>query len=266
MNFIGKIEVLFEKYCREDNNNLINNFPNSREILFKYKAIEIVDIYFRARNFLEFNEIFDINQKVKDKNTKETIAYYKEVYSNNSLDAALIYYNILIDLTWTIFKLCTDNKIDTYTNISTKNCSVNELKGFTEYCEKSTENPISEDMKQYLSYINKLSEKTKYNYIINKTINDINKTYYYVAEQTSIRKMYNAIKHRKQIHYSSTTLKSPIKFKLNGVSVAYSAYELFEECNPDELKIMLNEFDNTILFPYIENLLYNLWYITLNNY
>lgn len=263
MKFDNAIDELFNKYCT---GYIVNSKP--RETLFRYKAKEILDNYFRARNFLQFKEIFDFNEELKRKNSKEIINNYTTIYNQNFIDAALIYYNIILDLTWALFRLCTDNIIsDTkYQFIPMSACSLNELKDFADFCESTTTNPTTPDMKNYLLYMVSLTSQTKYAKYTKIVVDKIFSTNLYVSEKTKIRYLYNSIKHRKQIHYSETTIEPLFKLFSNDVQIASNEYDLYDIYSANDLRNTLIDFDNNVLFPYISTLLESLHYISTTNY
>lgn len=78
------------------------SLPTNKDIYFRAKQKEIIDQYAGARIFLRETDIDDWShwfQQVEDKRNNDA---FKLIFSSHFYEAALMYYNIIVDLSWTI--------------------------------------------------------------------------------------------------------------------------------------------------------------------
>lgn len=230
--------------------------PTDRDFYFRAKQYEIVDQYTAARFFLAQTEgenykawlIPNANPRVT-----EGIEYTWKGYFYES---ALMYYNILVDLSWTLCYLsaefvCYEDEVPVEFD-SIKSLSV--AAELMRKAESLLDEPTSST--NPLKYIEKV--RPEFSNAIQMIIE-----FWKQYKESSIRVKYNYLKHRGKPAYKEiSNLKGPKLAKYfvqqpdaKGTHVAFDTRDIRYEMSLKDSIIELQRFDDEILFPYLKQLI-----------
>ncbi len=221
--------------------------PNSRDVYFRAKQKELLSQYLQARLFLAETDCTDwMHWGIEPSNEK-----YKTVYRGCFYESALIFYNIVVDLSWVLSYVSIEYAIWK----SGKQEDFGELENIREALEslrKAEENVLSPTADESpFNYFEKICPK--YGELF-----DHLKKFWVELCKTDIRRNYNYIKHKGKPFY--TELETANDCKLLSVVVNSEeqatdsrdvAYKLSLESSIEALK----HFDEDFLFPYLKELI-----------
>lgn len=244
------ITDIFELYKHENRTiNLIGvKLPSNQDLYFMSKKKEIFEQYQGARIFLKETQTKDWNHWFNPAGEYQKI--FEISFSQHFYEAALFYYNVIVDLSWTLCYVSAEYAI------YNKNRAV-DIHGIM---------PIEEAYKKLREAENSVtgpgSEGNPFEYLKAMQPNFSNAInliidFWKKFKDSTIRQNYNYIKHKgKPLYEELNTLRPG---KLMGLQIKD------EECPTDvrdvQLKINLmastqdlKDFDDNILFPYIKSL------------
>lgn len=231
-------------------------WPINKDVYFRAKQKEIVDQYAAARVFMHETDTDDWRHwydEVDDKNANDA---FKLIFTSYFYETALMYYNIVVDLSWTICYVTAEfacyqkgQRVD----FSGKK-SIEDATELLRNAEKNVTTPTAETNPfEYLKVMN-----PDFSNAIDLIIGFWNK-----FSSTSIRGRYNFCKHKGKPAYSeieklrerrhmrfyvenrTTGEKSQLASDITDVQYQFSLIEGIEE---------LHKFDDEVLFPYIRDL------------
>lgn len=249
MEFLGNISEL------EQNKNITIKFsglkiPSHTDVFFRAKQDEILQQYKTARIFLRETETDNWEHwfQTDDLEYQEVL---KLEYMGRMFESALMYYNIIIDLSWTIcyasaeYGLYENNIVIDMSDMMNIEDAYKALRK----TENSVYNPNSEDNPfEYLKNV-----CPEFRDAINLII-DFWKSF----SNTNVRILYNYIKHKgKPLYVELKKLYGP---KLMGLIKGNERYptdkrDIQKVISLKDAIIELKEFDDKVLFPYIKELL-----------
>lgn len=224
--------------------------PNDKDIFFRAKQKETLDRYQAARRFMYELETDDWDHYFKKGSNNNANIYFQNVMIAQLYEAALLFYNAVIDLSWIAcyvsaeYFVYLDGKpieIERITSIESAYTALRKAEGLVQ-------NPRAEDSP--FDYLKKMCPQ--FSAVIDYIID-----FWGNFSKTPVRTNYNYLKHRGAICYQEIQqLESNRIFALRisnekcpsdirDVQKTISLFEAIEE---------LRQFDNNQLFPYIESL------------
>lgn len=231
--------------------------PTNIDVYFRAKQKEIIDQYAAARIFMHETETDDWKHWFNEVEDKTANDAFKFIFTSYFYESALMYYNIVVDLSWVLCYIsaefaCTQkgNRVD-----------FSGMKSIEDAAEllRSAENNVTAPT----------AESNPFGYLKMMNPNfspaiDIIISFWDQFSSTPIRRKYNFCKHKGKPAYSeieilrggrlmgfyvekrSTGEKSQIASDIRDVQFQFSLKEGIEE---------LYKFDDEFLFPYIRDLL-----------
>lgn len=231
--------------------------PTSRDAYFVSKRTEIIEQYTAARIFLEQTEATNWDywfHKLDDENLQKIAELTMQSYL---YEASLMYYNIVVDLSWTIcylaseFSLAQRNERVDFGGIK----PVDEAYSLMRKAENLVTHPTAEE--NPFGYLKMMCPEFS-------TAIDMIVSFWEFFMQSNIRQRYNYCKHKGKPSYSEiTTIADPVRLlglylqdeEGNQIELASDPQDVRLKCNLEDSITELVSFDNEQLFPYISNLL-----------
>lgn len=237
--------------------NLVETgLPTNIDVYFRAKQKEIIDQYYAARIFMREVETDDWNHWFKPLEDQQDNKAVKLIFSSYFYETALMYYNILVDLSWTICYVsaefaCTQNgkRID-FSGMK----SIEEAAELLRKAENNVANPIAEG--NPFNYLKKMCPE--FSNAIDMVIEFWNK-----FGNSLIRNRYNFCKHKGKPAYTEIEgLRGPRLMGIylqskdsNGkVQLASDIRDVRLQFSLKDAIDELRQFDDYALFPYIQGL------------
>jgi len=234
--------------------------PPVSHVFFQAKRIDICEQYNVARNFLYETELCYSKvwggkaEKGKDDNNLQC------TFMSMRLEAALMFYNIVVDLSWVLFCVACE-----YVHYS------KEGKLLARPDDILTTTETSDLLRTIEALV--VSPNTKgapYDYLGNtypklSIVTSLMKDFWNGFQSSDIRELYNFLKHRGKPRY--TELKKYDHRPLIKMSIIYDnkRHEIPTSSSDVKMEISIKEyvkklkvFDDELLYPYIKNLLGNI--------
>lgn len=229
--------------------------PDNKDVFFRAKQKEIIDQYTAARNFLIQTDTKDWSYWFAPSDIENANRFFKLTLTANFFEAALMFYNVVVDLSWTICYLAAEfalYKGGTTIDLS-KMTSIEDSVKIIRDAEKNVTSPTAETTPFiYLKQMN-----TEYE----KAIGLITEFWGNFAN-SNLRQTYNFIKHKGKPLYNeideidNTRLFSFFQKNLDGNEI-----RMVSDIRDVQYKISLTEtikelfdFDEKVLYPYIAEL------------
>lgn len=238
--------------------NLVGTkLPNNNDIFYRAKQKELIEQYSGARLFLYETETEDWAHWYKKPDNETVNEAFKIIYSAYFYEAALFFYNAIVDLSWTLTYVAAEfscaqkgSRVD----ISGMK-PIDEAATLLRAVEKSVTSPTAED--NPFGYLKSMCPE--FSDAIDKIIGFWNQ-----FGPTDIRKKYNFCKHKGKPGY--TELLALDNTKLMGVyfkdKESENMVEIASDTKDVKYKFSLEEgieelrrFDDEVLFPYIRDLM-----------
>lgn len=228
--------------------------PNNIHVYFRAKQSEMIDQYVAARAFLQETETNDWNHWFHTAEGEDAAPEFKLRFVSYFYEAALMYYNILVDLSWTLCYVSTEFAITQkgervyFTGMKT----IEEAADFLRKAENNVANPSVNGI-GYLKM-----HCPEYSNVIDMVIDFWNH-----FGNSTIRNRYNFCKHKgKPAYIELEELRGPrfmniylqhkeldgklqLASNISDVQLRFSLREAIAE---------LREFDDNTLYPYIKGL------------
>lgn len=229
--------------------------PTNHDWFFMSKCEEIFEQYNFARMYLEKSREecqeywFPTQTDIKLNN------FCNLTFRANLYETSLIYYNILVDLSWVLTKI----SLEYYSYIFDKNDGVKEQTLFTEplsiekakelirRAENETYSPTSSEFYDYLRV-----QLPTLEYSI-----DMIKNFWILFKDSPIRNNYNYIKHKGKPIYDEILAIQDINFGniyIKGIKVPSNIVDIQYKLNLESSIQELIDFDNDELYPYLTTL------------
>lgn len=230
--------------------------PEDRDFFFRAKQFEIGDQYTAARFFLRQTDGENYKDWLFSTGNVNADCGIRNTWRSYFYEAALMYYNILVDLSWVLLYLSAEYVC--YQD----DCAVKfeSVKSMGEAMElmRSAEGLVAEPLcaTNPIGYIKKMCPKL--DNAVQMTI-DFWKEY----KESSIRHLYNYCKHRGKPAYEEIVKFTGPKFaKFNRLNDDGSMTQVAFDTRDVRLKVSLEKsieelltFDDEKLFPYLHNLI-----------
>lgn len=236
--------------------NLVGaKLPNSKDVYFRAKQDEIIDQYAAARIFLNEIETNDWEHWFNKQKLDENNEAFKLIFSSYFYESALTYYNVLIDLSWTICYVSAEY-VCNFKNMPISFSGVKPIEeayDLLRQAENNVTNPTSENNPfQYLKIM--CPEYT--------TAIDLIIDFWKDFSNTNIRKNYNFFKHKGKPAYNE--IEKLRGGRVMGVYVKENGKKIEMVSDTQDVKYKISlfdsikelyKFDNEKLFPYLKKLL-----------
>ena len=230
--------------------------PDNRDVFYKAKWHELYERYESARMMLMQADTLDDCGWINNIKPEKDRNYMKLRQRTYFYESALVFYNILIDLSWVISYIAMEYvvyEIDDKGNKTSRNTNghstIDEAYDLLRKLEKNVFNP--NDEQNPLSYFKCMTPEFS-NAIV------LIESFWKVFSNSEIRRKYNYVKHRGKPAYDELTslLKPPFKIsiEINGVEMPSSIFDVQETWNLTNCIKELEDFDNDILFAYLSSL------------
>lgn len=223
--------------------------PTAQNVFFRSKQDEIIKQYESARLFLRETVIDDLDKWVDeyDKRYEET---FKLLLIERMFEAALIYYNIIVDLSWTLCYVSIEYalyKKDSNVELNSF-ISIEDAYNAMRKAENLVTNPdIEGNPLVYLKFMCPEFEEA-----IELVIE-----FWRKFKDRSIRNLYNFIKHKGKPAYSeveSILGNKLMSLKIDGNDCPIDIRDVKMEVELGKSINDLKDFDDKTLFPYIKKL------------
>lgn len=238
--------------------NLIGtSLPTNKDLYFRTKQREVIDQYAGARIFLSETDTDDWNHWFNQVDDERNNTAFKKIFSAYFYESALTYYNIVVDLSWTLCYVCAEFAITKGDKrITFEGCKpIEEAFQLLRTAEKVVTSPTAAT--NPFAYLQIMApEYSRAIQIITDFWNSFN--------ESEIRKKYNYCKHKGKPAYKEIEALRGTG-RLFGVSIQADGGELTEIASDtrdvrwvqslEENIAELQRFDDEILFPYIKSLL-----------
>lgn len=230
--------------------------PSGKDVFLRAKQNEIIEKYQAARRFMheidtdDWGHYFSVRWCDEDKN-RASQEYFQYLYKAQWYEAALMFYNSVIDISWVVCYVSAEYYIylkNKSAPINTETISsIEDAYQALRNAEKNSQTPSAED--NPLIYLRKMCPwfANVIDYIF---------SFWEEFSSSDIRQNYNFIKHRGALCYLEIQERKPnlFSFHVNGESCPIDIREVQKTVNLEESIECLRVFDNTVLFPYIEGL------------
>lgn len=232
--------------------------PTNKDLYFRTKQREIIDQYAAARIFLNETEIEDWSHWFEQVEDERNNTAFKKIFTTYFYEAALMYYNIVVDLTWTLCYVSAEFAIsDNSQRVNFEGCKpIEEAYQLLRTAENSVTSPTAET--NPFGYLQKMCPE--YSNAIQIIIDFWNS-----FSSSAIRKKYNYCKHKGKPAYDEIEeLRG--KGRLFGISIrplnSDETIQIASDIRDVQWVQSLSEniselkrFDDEHLFPYVKSLL-----------
>lgn len=234
------------------------SLPTNKDLYFRTKQREIIDQYAAARIFLRETETDDWSHWFNQVDDERNNTAFKKIFTTYFYETALMYYNIVVDLTWALCYVSAEFAIFNSSNrVDFEGCKpIEEAYQLLRTAENSVTSPTAES--NPFGYLQKMCPE--YSKAIQIIIDFWNS-----FSSSSIRKKYNYCKHKGKPAYDEIEeLRG--KGRVFGISIqlvdSTEKIEIASDIRDvqwvQSLKDNISElikFDNEQLFPYVKSLL-----------
>lgn len=230
--------------------------PTNKDLYFRTKQREIIDQYAAARIFLNETEIEDWSHWFNQVDDERNNTAFKKIFTTYFYETALMYYNIVVDLTWTLCYVSAEFAISNSSNrVDFEGCKpIEEAYQLLRTAENSVTSPTAES--NPFGYLQKMCPE--YSKAIQIIIDFWNS-----FSSSAIRKKYNYCKHKGKPAYDEIEeLRG--KGRLFGISIQPIGTNETIQIASDIRDVQwvqsltdniteLQRFDDEQLFPYADN-------------
>lgn len=122
--------------------------PTNKDLYFRTKQREIIDQYAAARIFLNETEIEDWSHWFNQVDDERNNTAFKKIFTTYFYETALMYYNIVVDLTWTLCYVSAEFAISNSSNrVDFEGCKpIEEAYQLLRTAENSVTSPTAESI------------------------------------------------------------------------------------------------------------------------
>lgn len=224
--------------------------PNDKDIFFRAKQKETLDRYQAARRFMYELETDDWDHYFQKSADAKANAYFQNVLKAQMYEAALIFYNTVIDLSWITcytsaeYFIYLDGKpveIEGITTIETAYDALRKAEGLVQH--------PGADGSPFI-YLKKMCPQFS-------DVLDFIIDFWKGFSNTSVRLNYNYFKHKGALCYEEIQALEPnriFSLRINDQNCPSDIRDVQKTINLLVAIEELRQFDNNQLFPYIESL------------
>lgn len=237
--------------------NLIGaKLPNNKDVFFRAKQQELLDQYCAARIFINETETDDWRHWF-DPTEEPSNTAFKLIFKSHFYEAALFYYNAVVDLSWTLCYVAAEFAC----NQKGDRVNINEMKTIEDAAKllRSAENNVTSPTAETNPFGYLKSMSPEFEPIIDDII-----VFWNSFSPSDVRKIYNYCKHKGRPAYIEIEQLRPGRLmgyycenRKTGEKIQMPSdvrdvqYSFSLEAAIEELRV----FDDETLFPYIQNLI-----------
>lgn len=228
---------------------------SNKDVFYRAKQKELIDQYVTARNFLILTKTSDWSYFFAPSPNQQANTYFELTFTANFYEAALMFYNIVVDLSWTTCYLCSEFVL--YKNNQpidfSQSTSLEDSISFLRTAERNVTNPTS-DTSPFL-YLKKMNPEYE------KAI-DLICNFWSEFAKSPIRQQYNFIKHKgKPLYNEIAALDTTRLFSYTRKNSDGTTTQVASNIKDVQFKTPLLQsidelllFDDEVLFPYLQEL------------
>lgn len=232
-------------------------FPNANDLFFRSKQEELVRQYEAARIFMYETETNDWNHWFEPIDDPTSTEAFRQIFRSHFYEAALFYYNIVVDLSWTLCYVTIEyacRNRESIVNISGIK-PIEEAAELLRIAEGNVTSPTAEN--NPFGYLKLMCPD--FEPVIDQIVDFWNS-----FSATETRRRYNYCKHKGRPSYEEIENLKPGRliglYKKgidNGelIQIATDSRDVGYSFSLESAIIELKDFDNNTLFPYIQNLI-----------
>lgn len=237
--------------------NLIGaSLPSNTDLFFRAKQREIIDQYYGARLFMYETETTDWEHWFVPTDKPQANETFKIMLRAHFYESALMYYNAIVDLSWTLCYVCAEfavskdgKRVDLRGMVPIENAS-----GLLRSAENLVTAPTAES--NPFGYLKRMSPE--FENAIDQIINFWNS-----FADTPIRRKYNYCKHKGKPAYTEIDNAYPTRMmdvffeekdSGNKTQLASDISDVRWEFSLSESIDELFRFDDELLYPYLQTL------------
>lgn len=231
--------------------------PNANDLYFRSKQHELVEQYSAARIFMHETETDDWNHWFNPVEDKKAEAAFRLIFRSHFYETALFYYNAVVDISWVLCYVAVEfacNKKGSRVNISGMK-PIEEAVELLRSAERNVTSPTAEE--NPFAYLKMMCPE--FSPAIEQIVEFWNK-----FSSTEIRKRYNFCKHKGRPAYNEIEKLKPgrimgiyVENKSSGeiTQMASDISDVNYAFSLEAAICELQEFDDNILFPYLDKLI-----------
>ena len=232
--------------------------PTNKDVYIRSMQQQIAEQYDAARMFMKETDTSDWDHWFKRPDNDRIATLYEWDRKANFLECALFYYNIIIDLTWTLcyvaaeYAICGSNE----NMISFEGMvPIDEAWKLLQRAQKNVLAPTAEN--NPFGYLAKMAPA--YGIAI-----DMITEFWSNYQSNGIRQLYNYCKHRGKPLYTELQENGganrlfPLYFvgeKREISQLPSSPFDVMKKVSIKEMLVSLQVFDDEVLFPYVQELI-----------
>jgi len=231
--------------------------PSNKDVYIRSLQEQIVEQYSVARMFLSETDTTDWQHwhgEIKNEVQKN---HYEWSMRGTFLECALFYYNVVIDLSWTLCYVAAEYSVSAggeQRTLFEGIASIDEAWDLLSKAQRNVTSPTSEE--NPFDYLAKMCPE--YSQSV-----DLIKAFWNEYQDSSLRQLYNYCKHRGKPFYTELTKKGnppklmSIYLMVEGqkTEIPTATGEVMKKVSIQETIEALHSFDEGKLFPYIQKLI-----------
>lgn len=233
--------------------------PVSKDYYFRAKQQELIDQYAAARIFMHETDTDNWEHWFTRPEDETNMVAFQNIFRSYFYETALLYYNIVVDLSWTLCYVCAEFAIHKGENVFDFSglMPIEEASRLLRDAEKMISNPDSEN--NPFQYLKKMAPE--YTAAIDMVVD-----FWNVFGDSMIRRKYNFCKHRGKPAYTEIERQRNGRFmnffvKSSSGTLTQMTSDIRDVRWELSLKDSIEElrgFDDEQLFPYIQELMHEL--------
>lgn len=221
---------------------------NNSELFFEEKLHEMIQQYTFARTYLGQIDCSNWDYWFSTSGSDINDSTIKAMLNGSFLEIAILYYNIAVDLSWTLaytsmeFAHYKNGRRSQSSAESPTHETVQIIRDFEKYISEPT-NPSNP-----LLYLQRQGEE--YANVVSHLI-----TFWDKFKDSEIRNLNNFLKHRGKPYYIQEQSTKLFSLRINDVEYATDFVDLQKEVDIYTVQSQLIDFDNSDLYPYCDELI-----------
>ena len=231
--------------------------PNNKDVFFMAKKRELFEQYQAARSFMEETDTDDWNHWFEPVESETANEYFKLFLRSTFFEAALFYYNAIVDVSWTLCYVAVEFACNRNgTRISLEGIApIEEAVELLRSAEKNVTSPTADT--NPFEYLKKMCPE------FTQAI-DLIVEFWIKFASSEIRKRYNFCKHKGKPEYEEIVKLNPQRFlgyykenRNSGerIELASNIQDVRYMISLESAIMELKDFDDKTLFPYINELI-----------
>ena len=232
--------------------------PTNKDIYYRAKQEEIIEQYLAARLFICETETDEWDYWIKSAGDEKSLSISKLKLTASFYEAALFFYNIIVDLSWAVCYICAEYAYETRGERIPLDgmMSIEQAYVLLRKVEEDAASPTSEG--NPFNYLKKMTPE------FTKAIDCIF-DFWRDFHHSEIRRIYNYCKHRGKPLYKEIEDLDRIRFFSMFLKTENELVKLPSDISDVQIELKLvdeiqrlKHFDDEVLFPYLLRLFSNL--------